>query len=323
MDTFSHILIAFLLLGKFSEICGFNINVAVFAGIMALIIDLDVILFPLTKKYPHFDHRGLVHSILGVLCVSLVASLIFSLLTGTNYWLSLGAGLIGAFSHTFCDTLTNYGTLSLWPFVKKYVKLDVIPSISPITIIVSTISMPLLYSSYIHSNLSLFNNVYLIASVFFGVYFLFRIFLKAYIQLKFHAKSLPLFNPLKYKLVQNSQYKEGDQEYKEMKWRTTNLITGKSTEENQFRYPLMNPTPPLDTDEKLISYSYKAEPIQRILAHSSFHIYEVVEKNEDGMTLFWWALEFSWGKVRMGASIALKRDGTYKTNLMHPYQKNH
>jgi membrane-bound metal-dependent hydrolase YbcI (DUF457 family) len=317
MDTFSHILIAFLLLGKF------DLNLAVFAGVMALIIDLDVLLFPLTKKYPHFDHRGLVHSVLGVICVTLVASLIYSGLTGMNYWLSLGAGLLGAFSHTICDTLTNYGTLSLWPFVKKYVKLDINPGISPLTTIVSTISIPFLYYSYEGSNLVVFNNVYLIASVFFVIYFIIRISLKSYIQFKFHTKSLPNFNPFKYKLVQIAQYKESDQEYKEIKWRTINLITGKSTEEGQIHYPLMNSTPPLDTDEKMISFSYKTTPIQRILAHSDYHLYEILEKNEDAMIIFWYVLEFTIGKWRMGATIALKRDGTYQTARMYPSLKNH
>ncbi|MDD1779097.1 MAG: metal-dependent hydrolase [Candidatus Helarchaeota archaeon] len=317
MDTFSHILIAFLLLGQF------DLNLAVFAGVMALIIDLDVILFPLTKKYPLFEHRGLVHSILGVICVTLVASLIYSSLTGINYGLSLGAGLIGAFSHTTCDTMTNYGTLSLWPFVKKYVKLDINPGISPITTIVSTISIPFLYSAYRDSNLLLFNNIYLIVSIFFGIYFIIRISLKSYIQFKFHTKSLPNFNPFKYKLVQVSLYNEGDQEYKEIKWRTINLLTGKFTEQGQIRYPMMNPTPPLDTDEKMISFSYKTTPIQRILGHSDYHLYEILEKNEDAMIIFWYVLEFTMGKWRMGATIDLKRDGTYKTARKYPSLKNH
>jgi len=318
MDTFSHILIAFLLLGKF------DLNLGVFAGLMAFIIDLDVILYPLTKKYPHFDHRGIVHSVPGVICVTLVASLIFSLLTGTGYWLSLGAGLIGGFSHVLCDNLTNYGTLTFWPLKKKYVKSDIIPGISPLTIIVSVISMPSLYSSYENSNIMLFNNIYLVASLFFGIYFIFRILLKSYIRLKFHnISSIPGFNPIKYKMVQNSQYQEEGQEYKELRWRTINLINGNSTDEGQLRYPLMNPKPPLDTDEKLISFSYQTEPIQRILAHSSFHVYEIIEQKEDGMTLFWYALELSWGKWRMGVGISLKRDGTYRVWRYYPSSRTH
>jgi membrane-bound metal-dependent hydrolase YbcI (DUF457 family) len=313
MDTFSHILIAFLLLGKF------DLNLAVFAGVMALIIDLDVVLFPLTKKYPNFGHRGLVHSVVGVICVTLGASLIYSALTGTNYWLSLTAGLIGAFSHTICDTLTNFGTLTLWPFVKKYIKLDINLGISPLTIVVSTVSIPFLYSSYKDSNFVTFNNVYLIASIFFIIYFI----MKSYIRFKYHTNSLPNFNPFKYKLVQSSQQKEGNQEYREIKWRTINLLTGKFTEEGQIRYPIMNSTPPLDTDEKMISFSYNTIPIQRILNHSGFHIYEIAEKNEDSMTIFWYALEFTMGKWRMGAAITLKRDGTYKTKYNYPPLKNH
>ena len=317
MDTFSHALIAFLLLGQF------DLNLGVFAGIMALIIDLDVILYPLTKKYPHFDHRGIVHSVPGLICVTVVASLIFSLLTGTSYWLSLGAGLIGAFSHVACDNLTNYGTLTFWPFSKNYVKLDIISGISPITIIASTISMSFLYSSYESSNFPLFNNIYLLAVLFFSIYFLLRIVLKSYIQIKFHTKSLPGFNPLKYKLVQETRYQEGDQEYKELKWTTMNLITGKSTDEGQFRFALMNPIPPLDTTEKMISFSYNIKPIQQILAHSGFHICEVVEENNDPMVLFWYALEFTAGSWRMGAAIFLKRDGTYETKRIYPYPKRH
>ena len=318
MDTFSHVLIAFLLLGQF------DLNLGVFAGIMALILDLDVILYPLTKRYPHFDHRGIVHSVPGVICVTVVASLIFSLITGIGYWLSLGAGLIGAFSHVTCDNLTNYGTLTFWPFVKKYVKLDIIPGISPLTIIVSTISIPFLYSSYQDLNALLFNNIYLAASVFFGIYFLSRILLKSYIRLKFpNMNSIPGFNPIKYKLVQNSQYQEGNQEYKELRWRTINLITGKSTEEEHFLYALMNPTPPLDTDEKMISFSYNTQYIQRILAHSNFHICEIVEKSEGTVVIFWYALELSAGKWRMGAAISLKRDGTYETKRIYPYPPRH
>jgi membrane-bound metal-dependent hydrolase YbcI (DUF457 family) len=317
MDTFSHILIAFLLLGKV------DLKLAVFAGIMALILDLDFVLEPFSKKVPILEHRGITHSIPGLIAVTLVATAVFSIITGTHYLLGLGAGLTGAFTHTIGDTLTSYGTGSLWPFVKTHVKLDIILGIDPLTIFVSVTSLPFLYSSYKHSNIQLFNTVYLIAAIFFGSYFLIRMVLKAVIHFKFHTVSLPMFNWFKFKIIYTTHYTQEGQEYGELKWQIYNLITGHFSPEKRFTYALMEPVPPLDTDEKMIAYSHKIATTRRMLAHSKYHVGELLSRNADGGVIFWYALELEAGKYRMGVTVHLKRDGTYQIKSVYPYPKRH
>jgi len=317
MDTFSHILIAILLLGKF------DLKLALFAGIMALILDLDFVLAPFSRKIPILEHRGITHSLPGLIIVTLVAAVIFSIITNINYLFCLGAGLTGAFMHTIGDTMTSYGTSSLWPFIKEPVKLDVILGVDPLTIIVSLTALPLLYSGYKNSNFQLFDTVYLIAAIFFGTYFLIRIVLKLVIHFKFHTKSLPMFNFFKYKIVYNTSYNQEGLEFREIKWQLYNLITRRLSPENRITYPLMNPMPPLDNDAKLIAYSHSLALTNRMLAHSKYHLYEILNKTEDGLVIFWYALELAAGSYRMGVTVSLKRDGTHGEKNIYPYPRRH
>lgn len=321
MDTFSHSLIAFLLLGKF------DLSLAAFAGIAAAILDFDVILYPLSRKYPIFRHRGVGHSIPGVLIITAVASLIFSGLFSTNIFLTLGAGLVGAYAHTLCDTLTNYGTLTFWPFIREDVKLDVIVGIDPLTTIASVLCIPFLARSYRIDDVLSFNLIYLIGTVFFICYFLLRISLKLIIHFKYHVRSLPMINFFKYKLVEISRHEEESLTYKKLKWKKLNLITGHFTAENQFSQPILNPTPPLDTKEKMIAYSYKIRKVKLMLAHSRYHVGQILHQTEDSLTIFWHALELESGRFRMGAAVFLKSDGThvvkrvYKQSTLEKYKQ--
>jgi hypothetical protein len=219
------------------------------------------------------------------------------------------------------DTMTSYGTASLWPFVKRHVKLNIILGIDPLTIIVSCISLPLLYSAYENSNLSLFNLVYLLAAIFFIAYLSIRITLKSIIYFKFHIASLPMFNFFKYKIVYDTQFSQGGQEYKELKWQTYNLLTGSLSAEERFTYPLMDPVPPLDSDEKMIAYSHKIVAQKRFLLHSKYHICEILSRNEDGAVILWYSLELGSGKYKMGTAVTLKRDGTYELKDIYPTSK--
>ncbi len=315
MDTFSHILIAFLLLGKV------DLRLAAFAGIVALILDLDIVLTPFSRKFPILEHRGFVHSVFVVAAVALVASFIYSELTAYTFLQSMIAGLTGGFTHLMGDTLGNYGTATLWPFIKKHVKMDITMGVDPLTIVVSVVSLPLLWSSFRHANVQLFNSVYFIAALFFSLYFIIRISLKIGAYSRFKTKTLPMFNPLKYKLLYITEYQEGNQKYRELKWTTGNLITGKTSAESRFILPLMDVVPPLDTDEKLIAYSNKLEDVQHALEFSEYHICEILKRFENKAVLFWYSLELSSVRFRMGVTVILDRDGTHQIKRYYPYKK--
>jgi membrane-bound metal-dependent hydrolase YbcI (DUF457 family) len=316
MDTFSHILIAFLLLGRV------DIKLALFAGVVALVLDLDYILTPLARRFPILEHRGFTHSVLVVLAIALIAAWIFSALTEYTYLPSMIAGCTGAFTHIIGDTLGNYGTGTLWPFIKRYVKLDITLGVDPLTIAVSMTSLPLLFVSYRNANFQLYDIVFLLAALFFSLYFLIRISLKVAAYHKFKTKTLPMFNPLKYKLLDITDIQRGNQKYKEYRWRIGNLISGQSSAESTFALPLMEPTPPLETDEQLIAYSHNLRDLQRIMVFSDYHICEILQHQEEGAVLLWYALELANRRFKMGALVRLSRDGTAQVKRYTPLENS-
>lgn len=72
-------------------------------------------------------HRGITHSLLGALILSLFLALIFYFLTSLKrYWLLVGASLIGLITHIFFDLITSYGTQVFYPFSSIRYSLDLI-----------------------------------------------------------------------------------------------------------------------------------------------------------------------------------------------------
>ena len=311
MDTFSHMLIAFLLVGKF------DITLGVFAGFMALFLDLDVLLFPLAKKYPVLEHRGITHSIPATLIYTTVISTIFTLITGLNFLLVLGAGLTGSLMHILGDSITTYGLGAFWPFRKKYIKLDIILGIDPLLIIISIPSLLLFHVSYQTNDFIMFNTIFFIAGVYLITYVLIRLILKLTIYFKFKTKSLPTLNWFKFKLISESDQKKGDYEYKELQWQKYNLITKNFSPKRTFLFPKINPAPPLATDDQLIAYSHKLKPVQRIFRPIFYHICEIIRRTKAEAQLFWSSVEHEY----MGALVSLKRDGTYKFERIYPYKR--
>ncbi len=311
MDTFSHILIAWLLVGKFDPILG------AFAGFMALFLDLDVLLFPLAKKFPIFEHRGITHSIPAALIYTTIISIIFILITGLNFLAVLGAGLIGALMHILGDSITTYGLGAFWPFRKKYIKLDIILGIDPLLLILSIPSLGIFHISYQNNNLGLYNAMFWIAGVYLITYLGIRVILKLAVYFKFKSKSLPTLNWFKFTLIYESPLKKGDYEYQELQWQKYNLITKKFSPKRSFLFPKINPEPPLNTDDELIAYSHKLEPIKRIFRPIFYHICRIIRKTGDETALFWSSVEHEY----MGVLVVLQRDGSYKIERIYPYKR--
>lgn len=315
MDTFTHILIAFLLIGKF------DVRLGLFAGFMALFLDLDFVLAPLTKKYPSLEHRGIVHSFPIIFILTLITSLIYTLITWQNYFLVLLAGLAGSFTHIIGDSITNYGTNSLWPFAKRYVKLNIIPGIDFLQAGISLTTIPLLFVSYLSNNFQLFNLIYLIVGVFLILYFSIRTVMKVIVYFKFKTTTLPmLFNWFKFKIVYEKNFKQGDKEYMEYKWIKYNVITRSNSKGSTFKFSTTKPALPLDTDEKRISYTYNLDALQDHLKNTEYNICEILKHKNDETVLFWYSLELKSGSFRMGAKIFLKNDGTYRIKNARVYK---
>ncbi|MBD3227825.1 MAG: hypothetical protein GF329_06525 [Candidatus Lokiarchaeota archaeon] len=317
MDTFTHILIGFLLFAKI------DLRLAFFSGFMAMFVDLDFILAPLARKYPIIEHRGIAHSFPVVILYTTIVSSIFSIFTAMNFWLLLSAGLTGSILHITCDSMTNYGTNSLYPLVKKPIKLEMILGVDPLTAIFSIPILTIFTFSYFNSNWALFNMTYSIAVISLIFYFMIHCILKIIVTIKFKTKSLPSFLRIKFNIIDSMIIDNDNKKYKVLSWKPYNLITNKTGQKESFKLLLQKIEPPLDSDEKKIAYAYNLKPLRRIFSRVEYIIGKIVGTTTNPSThLYWYSLELDNGRFKMGAHVFLKENGEFKVKRFYPFINN-
>jgi len=123
MDPFSHLLLGYLL--------GFGIwgpgglPYVVAAAIAGALPDLDVALYPLSRRFPLLRHRGVSHSIFGVTVIAAVGCFVIPPLMAWGFGPALGQGSlleyfaaleIGGLSHVFLDSLDHWSVPIFAPF---------------------------------------------------------------------------------------------------------------------------------------------------------------------------------------------------------------
>lgn len=132
MDPFSHILLAYLL--------GFGIwgpsglQYVVAAAIAGALPDLDVALYPLSRRFPLLRHRGISHSIVGVTIIAAIGCVVVPPLMAWGLGPAFGQGSILAFfvalevgglSHVFLDSMDHWSVPILAPFSSQEYNFDV------------------------------------------------------------------------------------------------------------------------------------------------------------------------------------------------------
>lgn len=81
------------------------------------------------------NHRGVTHSILGLVVSSALIAGSVSLIYGsTNFFTMFLWALLGSFSHAFFDTLNAFGAKLLWPILDKKYSLGVLITFDPVFI---------------------------------------------------------------------------------------------------------------------------------------------------------------------------------------------
>jgi inner membrane protein len=124
MDIVTHGLIGATLSGLFLK----RIDPAVAAVTLigsSVIPDIDYVVrfWGMTDYLKH--HRGITHSILGVIALSLIlASIVKIFSRSTSFWTILSLCLLGSFIHILFDLTNAYGTQILLPFTKHRYHLD-------------------------------------------------------------------------------------------------------------------------------------------------------------------------------------------------------
>jgi len=124
MDILTHGLIGATLSGLFLK--RVDPTIATITLISSSVIpDIDYVVrfWGMTSYLKH--HRGITHSILGVIALSLIlASIVKVFSRSTSYWTILLLCFVGSFVHLFFDLTNSYGTQILMPFTKHRYHLD-------------------------------------------------------------------------------------------------------------------------------------------------------------------------------------------------------
>jgi membrane-bound metal-dependent hydrolase YbcI (DUF457 family) len=135
MDLFTHVLFAYLL--SF-VLWGPAAPQYIAAGALAGgLPDADILLFPLARRFPRLQHRGIVHTVLGVTVIAGAGAFLLPYLPyfpPASTLLYFVAMEIGGLSHLVLDGFTNFAVAPLQPFSRRTLRLDADVAVSLVTI---------------------------------------------------------------------------------------------------------------------------------------------------------------------------------------------
>jgi membrane-bound metal-dependent hydrolase YbcI (DUF457 family) len=132
MDPFSHLLLGYLL--GFGVWGPGGLQYVVAAAIAGALPDLDVALYPLSRRFPLLRHRGVSHSILGLTVIALVGCFVIPPAMAWGLGPAFGRGStlayfaaleIGGLSHVFLDSLDHWSVPIFAPFSRVEYHFDV------------------------------------------------------------------------------------------------------------------------------------------------------------------------------------------------------
>ena len=132
MDPVTHALTgAVLAQAGFRQRYGYQATLAVTAG--ALVPDIDVLWSPAQSVVALETHRGITHSLVGVVGLALALGFVVRFLGSEKRWWLLSAlsltGIVGG--HLFLDLITSYGIQLFLPFSRARPALDLVFIIDP------------------------------------------------------------------------------------------------------------------------------------------------------------------------------------------------
>jgi membrane-bound metal-dependent hydrolase YbcI (DUF457 family) len=135
LDLFTHVIFAYLL--SF-VVWGPAAPQYIAAGALAGgLPDADFLLFPIARRFPALEHRGIVHSVLGVTVIAAVGSVLVPFLPyfGTASTLLYFVAMeIGGLSHLVLDGFTDFAVEPLAPFSHRVLRLDADVAVSMVTL---------------------------------------------------------------------------------------------------------------------------------------------------------------------------------------------
>lgn len=213
MDLFSHFLIG-LLLG-FYTLHPLGYNFVIYAGIMAILPDFDVLFSPLTKitKSNLFSHKAISHTLIFGVFISSITSIFFSLITGESFLIAWLIGAIYYNFHVFLDFLMASKIMLFFPFTKRRYRFFIDRAINFYLFLITISIMVVYVILFFYSPL---NSILIFSNFIFGFYLLYlsyRFLVKLWFSFKLtdQEKFIPgisLFNYYIYSVHTNASGKQ-------------------------------------------------------------------------------------------------------------------
>ncbi|MHA1688018.1 MAG: metal-dependent hydrolase [Promethearchaeota archaeon] len=208
MDFFTHLLIGLILNILLLGILNFKF--ILFTGFMAIFPDLDVFLevFKKVRSKPILAHKGISHSYIAGLIISIPSGLFYAYLTKDPFLFSIFSAFIFYSLHVTLDGLTASKIPLFFPFSKKRYRIFIDRAINPILFILSpsffTISLLVLI---ITRNLTNFLFLFQIYSYFYMFYFGSKILIKigVHVRLNSTQRYIPGIMPFFYYIHERTE----------------------------------------------------------------------------------------------------------------------
>lgn len=130
MDFFTHMLVGYML-GWLATwgITGYNEYLILLSVVMAMFPDFDIFLYGIPRRFRDqvrgIHHRGITHTVLFIIGLSIVMSCLFHIFFGTEILAGIFIAFIGGLSHVVADLMTSYSVPHLAPFSWKARSLDI------------------------------------------------------------------------------------------------------------------------------------------------------------------------------------------------------
>jgi inner membrane protein len=296
---------------KFSEFA------MVFGIVMGAIPDVDIISYPIGKKYPIWRHRGGSHSIFFIVVASIILAIIFAPIIKVDLLILIMIGIISGLGHICLDTVTTIGIPLFWPFSKKEVHLDLERAINPYFMGISLFLIFFLFQlRAINFNYQIYLTLINIIFISILIYYFSKLLLKLTIQYKFSTPTfkiiaIPTAGIFKWYLV-GKKIDKGTIRLKYCRYNILKRLLPK------FRYfscnCSKNISPPLDNDEKAKTYTYNLKEVRSFIRRFKYPLAEVVENNTGHhWTVFWFPLELMGLNRAMAIRVDIDQNGDYKT----------
>jgi len=304
MDPFSHLLLGYLL--------GFGIwgpgglPYVVAAAIAGALPDLDIALFPLSRRFPLLRHRGISHSILGVTLLAAIGCFVVPPLMawGLGPQFAQGSALtffaaleIGGLSHVFLDSLDHWAVPIFAPFSPREYHFDVDRIVNVGSMAFTVVAYALMLYERGRVPLALWTLTTWGLLVLVLLYFTIRIagrWRAGVVQRRNgYSAVIPQGNPLEFVLFGE----EHTAERHRFRYVRYHLLRGFASPSRRVEFPLDYPASlPVDGIPAALARSY-APAMGASWTLGETHHFAEVRASSTGYDVFWYSLEFNfWGR---------------------------